>query len=102
MLALAAALVVELYLGVSRIAVSGGHWLLAFGLALDAASRALGTIAARRADRPRWGWLCALGGSPAVAAFALLGEEGQAQVEPAPLAGVTALLAMLSVGLAVL
>ncbi len=102
LLALAAGLAVELYVGVSRIAISGGHWLLAFGLALDAASRALGTIAARRARRPRWGWLCALGGSPAVAALVLLGEEGQAQVEPAPLAGITALLAMVSVGLAVL
>jgi len=102
LLALAAALAVELYVGVSRIAVGGGHWLLAFGLALDAASRALGTIAARRARRSRWGSLCALGGSPAVAAFVLLGEDGQALAEPAPLAGITALLAMLSVGLAVL
>jgi hypothetical protein len=73
--------------------VLSGHLPLAFGLALDCVARALGTIAAARTDRQDWVWLCVLGGSPAVATFALFHPSGPVDLEPAPLAGLLGLLA---------
>jgi hypothetical protein len=98
-LALIAILCVEMFLGVAVLALSSGHILLAFGLALDACARALGTIAAQRAHRLDWVWSCALIGSPAVLMFALYGSEEPVAAEPAPLAGLLSLLALLAVGI---
>jgi hypothetical protein len=92
--ALVAVLFIEMYLGVVQGALDGGRLLLAFGLALDVCSRALGTIAANRAGSDDWAWLCALGGSPFVASFALFGRGGAVKVEPAPLAGLMGLVAL--------
>jgi hypothetical protein len=99
--ALAAVLSLELYAGVGGLALSGGHVFLGFGLALDACSRALGTVAARRAGELRWAWACVLVGCPAVAAFAVFGRDGPVVTEPAPLAGLVAVLAGLLITVAV-
>jgi hypothetical protein len=97
-----AVLVVEVYLGVEVAGLEDGQVVLAFGLALDACSRALGTIAAARAGQEAWAWGCAIGGSPGVAAFALFQRSGPVSIEPAPLAGVIGLLAglLVAVGIA--
>ncbi len=92
-LALAAALAAEAYLGVVLLALAGGHGLLAVGIALDACSRALGTVAAERTGSRGWAWACLLGGSPVVAVFALFGHSGPVAVAPAPLASLISLLA---------
>jgi hypothetical protein len=89
-----AVVLAELYLAVGRIALQGGSVMLGFGLALDACARALGGVAAGRSGREDWAWGCVLGGSPAVAAFALYRPEGPVRVDPAPLAGLISLLAM--------
>jgi len=91
---LTAALVAEVYFGVVRWAVSGGHVLLALGLALDTCARALGTVAAGRAGNGGSALACALGGSPFVAGFALFGEDGPVMIDPAPLAGLLGLAAI--------
>jgi len=105
-LALGAALVlivfVEVYVLVVRTALDQDRLLLAFGVALDAGARSLGTVAAARVGRLRWAWACAIGGSPVVAAFALFQSEGPVATEPAPLAGLIALLATFLVALALL
>jgi hypothetical protein len=101
-LALAAVLCFELYAGVGSLALSGGHLLLALGIALDACSRALGTVATGRTAEPCWGWACAVGGSPAVTVFAMFGTDGPVLAEPGPLAGFVSMLAMLLIALAVL
>ena len=92
-------LFIELYLGVARGALDHGHIVLAFALALDACARAVGTIAARRAGRPDWAWGCVLIGSPAVAIFS---RSEDATAEPAPLAGLLAVVALLALVVAVL
>ncbi len=89
--ALALAVIAEGYFGVIRWALDGGHVLLAFGIALDAGARTLGTIAAGRAGDRAGAWRCALGGSPFVAGFALYGPDGPVAVDPAPIAGLLAL-----------
>jgi len=99
--ALSAVVVLELYAGVGGLALSGGHVVLGFGLALDACSRVLGTIAARRAGEPGWAWACVLMGCPAVAAFVMFGRDGPVATDPAPLAGLIAVLAALLIALAV-
>ncbi len=101
-LVLVAVLLVEVYGGVMRLGLDGGRLILAFGLALDACSRALGTIAAGRSGAADWAWLCALGGSPLVAGFALSGSEDEPRREPAPLAGLISLLAIAILALAAL
>ncbi|MBV9309723.1 MAG: hypothetical protein JOZ73_02770 [Solirubrobacterales bacterium] len=93
-LALVALLLIEMYLDVDRIALAHGWVLLAFGIALEAVARALGTIAAVRAGRPAWAWACAVLGSPAVAVFALFRTEGPVASDPAPLAGLMSLVAI--------
>lgn len=97
--ALVLALFIELYLGVARGAIDHGHFVLAFGLAIDACARTLGVIAARRADAPDWAWGCLLIGSPLVAAFWL---REQPTAEPAPLAGQLAIVALLALAVALL
>jgi hypothetical protein len=99
-LALATVLFVEMYVGVVGAGLDAGRVVLAFGLALDASSRALGTIAAGRALASDWAWGCALGGSPVVAVFALFRRDGPVAVEPAPLAGLMALVALAALALA--
>lgn len=97
-LALAVVLFIELYLGVARGALDHGHLVLAFALALDACARTVGMIAARRADSPDWAWGCVLIGSPLVVAF----WRTDRSTEPAPLAGLLAVVAMLALLIAVL
>jgi hypothetical protein len=99
---LAAALSAELYFGIGQVALSGGHVVLAFGLAMDAIARTLGTVAASRAGEPGWAWACALGGSLAVAPFALFGPDGPVSTDPAPMAGVVSVLAALLIALALM
>jgi hypothetical protein len=95
-----AVLCLELYYGVARFALGGGHVLLAFGLALDCCARALGTVSARRAGKNDWMWSSALIGSPAVAMFALYAGEGEPPPEPGPLAGMLSLSACAAVVIA--
>jgi hypothetical protein len=91
-LGLAAILIVEIYLDVAYV-FAGDRFVLAFAIALEACSRALGTVAAARAGERAWAAGCAIGGAPVVAWFALLRRSGRVEVEPAPLAGVLAVLA---------
>jgi hypothetical protein len=100
--ALAAVLVAEVYVGVARAGFDSGHVLFAFGLALDACSRGLGTIAASREGSSEWAWWCALGGSPVVAWFALFQHGGPVRTEPAPLAGLIGILALVVLAVALL
>jgi hypothetical protein len=95
-------LCLELYFGVARFALGGGHVLLAFGLALDCCARVLGTVAAHRAGKSDWMWSCALIGSPAVAMFALYGGDGEPPPEPGILAGLVSLCACAAVVVSVL
>ena len=92
-LVLAAVLIAELYLGVIVVAFRDGRLLLGLAIALEACSRMLGTVAAERAGQRGWAFACAIVGSPAVAWFALLRPSGRVEVEPAPLAGLLAVLA---------
>jgi hypothetical protein len=98
-LALAMALFIELYLGVARGALDHGRVVLAFALAIDGCARTLGAVAARRAGAPDWAWGCAILGSPAVAFF---WRSEQATAEPAPLAGLLAIVALVALVLALL
>jgi hypothetical protein len=100
--ALAAVLVAEVYAGVARAGFDSGHVLFAFGLALDACSRGVGTIAASRERAPDWALWCALGGSPVVAWFALFQQGGPVRTEPAPLAGLIGILALVVLAVALL
>jgi hypothetical protein len=101
-LALAAVLFIEGYVGVVGAGLDAGRPVLAFALALDSCARLLGTIAAGRAGEPDWAWGCALGGSPLVASFALLRRGGPVTVEPAPLGGLMAVVALVAFATAVL
>jgi len=91
-LALAAMLIAEVYLDVVYV-FGSGRVVLAFAIALEACSRALGTVAATRAGQRGWACACAIGGAPIVAWFAFLRPSGRVEVEPAPLAGLLAGLA---------
>jgi hypothetical protein len=101
-LVLVAVIAIEVYAGVTRAGIDAGRVLLAFGLALDACARALGTIAAGHTGDRGWAWACALGGSPLVASFVMFREEGPVTTDPAPLAGLLALLAMAAAGISIL
>lgn len=96
-LTLAVVLVIELYLGALRGALDHARVALAFALAIDACARTLGAVAARRAAEPGWAWGCALIGSPLVVAF-WRGERATA--EPAPLAGLLAVVALIALAIA--
>jgi hypothetical protein len=93
-LVLTAVLVAEIYLAVVAVGLQAGRPLLGLAIALEACSRGLGTVAAERAGERGWALGCAVGGAPVVACFALAGSrQGRADVEPAPLAGLLALVA---------
>jgi hypothetical protein len=92
-LALACVLIAEVYLDVVYV-FGAGRVVLAFAIALDACSRALGTAAAARAGERGWACACAIGGAPVVAWFALRMRSAGSEVEPAPLAGLLAGLAL--------
>jgi len=100
-LAMAAVLIAEVYLDVVY-GFGGGRAVLAFAIALEACSRALGTVAAARAGEGAWACACAIGGAPVVVWFALLRPSGRVEVEPAPLAGLLAGLAALLAVIALL
>ncbi len=89
-LCLAGVLIAEVYLAVIEAAFGSGRFVLGFAIALDACSRALGTVAAARAGQRGWACACAIGGAPVVAWFAFLRPSGRVEVEPAPLAGLLA------------
>ncbi len=91
----------EIYLGVTQV-LGAGHLLLAFGVALDASARVLGTVAASRVGHRSWILPCVLVGSPAVAMFALFQKTGPVGTDPAPLAGLLSLGAMAVIALALL
>jgi hypothetical protein len=99
--ALALVLLLETYVGVVAAGLDGGRLVLAFGLALDVCARGLGTIAASRDGELDWAWWCALGGSPVVVSFAVLGRRGPVTAEPAPLAGLLSVLALASLVIAI-
>ena len=92
-MALAVGLMVELYLAVVAVGLQDGRPLLGLAIALEACSRGLGTVAAERAGERGWACACAIGGAPAVGWFALAGHPRRAETEPAPPAGLLALLA---------
>jgi hypothetical protein len=101
-MALAAVLVAELYLAVVVVGLAAGRPLLGLAIALEACSRGLGTVAAERAGERGWACACAVGGAPVVAWFALAPREQRTESEPAPLAGLLAVLAGLVAPLALL
>jgi hypothetical protein len=92
-LALAIVLIAEIYLAVVSAAFGAGRVMLGLAIALEACSRALGTVAAARAGKRVWAVACAIGGAPIVLWFAYLRPSGRVEVEPAPLAGLLAGLA---------
>ncbi len=94
-LALAGVLIAEIYLDVVYV-FGAGRVVLAFAIALEACSRALGTAAAARAGERAWACACAIGGAPVVAWFALRRRSGGVEVEPAPLAVLVAVLALIA------
>jgi hypothetical protein len=94
------AVLIEVYVGVAVVGFDGGKVLLAIGFAFDACSRALGTVAAERDGEHVWSWACALLGCLFVAAFTLWQERGPVETEPAPLAGLVSLVAMIVLALA--
>ncbi len=89
-------------LAVIGLAFDAGRVMLGFAIALEACSRALGTVAAARAGERGWACACALGGAVVVAWFAFLRPSGRAEVEPAPLAGLLAGVAAVVAVLALL
>jgi len=101
-LVLAGALAVELYVAVATVAVGAGRALLGLAVALDACARALGVVAAHQAASGSGAWVCALGGSPAVAAFVLAPRTARPSVEPAPLAAFISVLAIAVLAVALL
>lgn len=93
-LALAAILIVEVYLGVVELAFGAGRVMLGFAIALEACSRAIGTVAAARSGERAWACACAIGGAPFVAWFAFGRRSDRPEVESVLLAGLLACLAV--------
>jgi hypothetical protein len=106
-LALAAVCGAELVVAVIAVALDAGRLLLGLGLAIDACARVLGALDSGRVGKTDWAWACAIVGSPAVVAAALLwprprrpgrlSAPGDIPTEAAPLAGLMATLALLCV-----
>jgi hypothetical protein len=101
-IALVVLLAIEMFADVAVVALNHGWVILAFGIAIEAVARALGTIAAGRSGRRAWAWACALLGTPAVAMFALFQKDGPISTDPAPLAGLMALLAAALIAIGIL
>jgi hypothetical protein len=93
-LALVIVLAAESLILVVLLALGNDHPVLAFGFALDACARALGTVAAARQGDHAHAWSCILIGSPGVLQYVLLGPNGAVEIEPGPLAGVVSVLAI--------
>ena len=91
-LAFAALLIGELYLGVIKVAFGDSRLLLGLAIVLELLSRALGTVAAERAEERGWACACAIVGAPVVA-WVTLFRRPRIDVEPAPLAALLAVLA---------
>ena len=99
-LALICVLLLEVVGGVIFFSLSNGYFMLAFGLALDACARTLGTVAAARKGKAwgaGWQWACALIGSPAVVTFAFYDDGTLVDTELAPLAGPIAAFAIVCI-----
>jgi hypothetical protein len=92
-LAFAALLIAEIYLAVIVVALGAGKLVLGLAILIEALSRVGGTVAAERAGRRGWACACAIAGAPVVAWVALGPRSGRITTEPAPLAGLLALLA---------
>lgn len=92
-LAFAALLIGEIYLGVIVVAFGADKLVLGLAILIEALSRAGGTVAAERAGRRGWACACAIVGAPVVAWVALVPRPGRIATEPAPLAGLLAVLA---------
>ena len=91
-LAFAALLIGELYLGVIKVAFGDSRLLFGLAIVLELLSRALGTVSAERAEKRGWACACAIVGAPVVA-WVTLFRRPRIDVEPAPLAGLLAVLA---------
>ncbi|HUA70571.1 MAG TPA: hypothetical protein VMA96_05805 [Solirubrobacteraceae bacterium] len=92
-LAFAALLIAEIYLAVIVVAFHAGKLVLGLAILIEALSRVGGTVAAERAERRGWACACAIFGAPVVAWISLVPRTGRITTEPAPLAGLLALLA---------
>ncbi len=92
-LAFAALLIAEIYLGVIVVAFHAGELVLGLAILIEALSRVGGTVAAERAGRRGWACACAIVGAPVVAWISLVPRSGRITTEPAPLAGLLAVLA---------
>jgi hypothetical protein len=92
-LAFTALLIAEVYLGVIVVAFHARRLVLGLAILSEALSRALGTVAAERAGKRGWAVGCAIFGAPLVAWATLVPRRGRIDAEPAPLAGLLALLA---------
>jgi hypothetical protein len=79
--------VTELALGGGLLGLADGHYVLGFGLVLDACARVVGAVAASRNSDPDGAWISVLVGSPA------LWSGGEQTGDAAALAQVTAILA---------
>jgi hypothetical protein len=101
-LALVVVLGLEIYFVIGRAALEHGRLLLALGLAFEAGSRCLGTVAGERTGQRSWAWACAVFGSPVVVWFALFRDSGPVLTAPAPLAGLMGILALVLMGLALI
>jgi hypothetical protein len=92
-LAFAALMIAEIYLGVIVVAFHAHRLVLGLAILIEALSRALGTVAAERAGKRGWAFGCAIIGAPLVAVATLVPRRGRIDAEPAPLAGLFAVLA---------
>jgi len=94
---LAAICLLEVYLGVFKVAIARGHVVLGIGIATDACARAIGTIAASRTRRRGWAWACAIVGSPAVAAASFQRAPKGVHDDALTLARLLSVLALIAV-----
>jgi hypothetical protein len=92
-LAFAALLIAEIYLAVIVVAFHAGRLVLGLAILIEALSRVGGTVAAERAGQRGWAFACAIVGAPIVAWVALAPRSDRITTEPAPLAGLLAVLA---------
>ncbi len=106
-LALAVICGAELVIAVIVVGLDSGRLVLGLGIAFDACARVLGTLDSERVGKTGWVWACAIAGSPAVVAAALvwprprrpgrMSGPGDIPTEAAPLAAMMATLALVCV-----